>query len=121
MGKSASQYPLIRDPSFLLSPNSNIPSLIGEAKQEGEEAFELSYELKMEKRKLINNHNLLLHEKEKCNLSFLQITKYIIKKIHFYGLYMLQEKVDLNELKINESIKEAEMLSNIVIEQQKKI
>lgn len=99
----------------MLLPNSNIPSLIGEPEQEGEEAFELSYELKMDKRKLINNHNLLLHEKEKCNLSFLQITKYIIKKVHFYGLFMLHEKVDLNELKINESVKEAERLSHVVV------
>jgi hypothetical protein len=63
-----------------------------------------------EKQKLLYKHTLIIHYKNSCNLTFLAITKSILKRIHFYGLYMLYEKADLNEVKINETAAAVELL-----------
>ena len=64
----------------------------------------MSYALMVDKQELLYNHNVLLHEKNSCNLTFLEIVRILMKRVHFFGLYMLYEKVDLTELKVNENL-----------------
>ena len=71
-----------------------------------------------EKQKLLYDHAIIIHAKNRCNLTFLDITKQILKRIHFYGLYMLYEKADLNEVKINETAAAVELLRETVVKQE---
>ena len=61
------------------------------------------------------DHQKLEALKRKCDLSFLQIVKAIIKKIHFFSLYQLYEKVEMNILKTNQYKEEIQQLRDLVV------
>ena len=60
---------------------------------------------------------MLVYMKQRCNVTFLDIVKEIIKKIHFFGLMELYEQVAKHSIKYDQQKSEIQELRELVLAQ----